>query len=127
MSARFPRSVVHFPDCGPSWRIDREIAANLAAEGDLANVIYVTSNSGMLDLLTCEDKALYDDWQLAPMIAAPIVLDSEIIGAIMAYGISKLMIEKYGHPGLDFKAQHTEIIESKPFIEAVPSREGASH
>jgi len=31
------------------------------------------------------------------------------------------MVEKYGNPGLDYKAQFTEIKESKPFIEAGPA------
>lgn len=34
---------------------------------------------------------------------------------------AKLMVEKYGNPGLDYKAQLTEIKASKPFIEAGPA------
>lgn len=30
---------------------------------------------------------------------------------------AKLMVEKYGAPGLDYKAQLTEVIESKPYID----------
>lgn len=29
---------------------------------------------------------------------------------------AKIMVEKYGNPGLDYKAQLTEVIESKPYI-----------
>jgi ABC-type nitrate/sulfonate/bicarbonate transport system substrate-binding protein len=49
-------------------------------------------------------------------------------GAIEAHGWSlknpeqtaKLTVEKYGAPGLDYKAQLTEIVESKPYIEFGP-------
>jgi ABC-type nitrate/sulfonate/bicarbonate transport system substrate-binding protein len=49
-------------------------------------------------------------------------------GAIAAHGwalnnpeaTAKLMVEKYGAPGLDYKAQLTEIKESKPYIEFGP-------
>ncbi|MBK5961941.1 hypothetical protein CCR97_27590 [Rhodoplanes elegans] len=34
---------------------------------------------------------------------------------------AKLMVEKYGNPGLDYQAQLAEIKESKPFIEAGPA------
>jgi ABC-type nitrate/sulfonate/bicarbonate transport system substrate-binding protein len=34
---------------------------------------------------------------------------------------AKLMVEKYGNPGLDYKAQLTEIKASRPFIEAGPA------
>jgi NitT/TauT family transport system substrate-binding protein len=34
---------------------------------------------------------------------------------------AKLMVEKYGAPGLDYKAQLTEIKASRPFIEAGPA------
>jgi ABC-type nitrate/sulfonate/bicarbonate transport system substrate-binding protein len=34
---------------------------------------------------------------------------------------AKLMVEKYGPPGLDYKAQYTEITESKPYIEFGPA------
>jgi ABC-type nitrate/sulfonate/bicarbonate transport system substrate-binding protein len=34
---------------------------------------------------------------------------------------AKLMVEKYGAPGLDYKAQFTEIKASRPFIEAGPA------
>jgi ABC-type nitrate/sulfonate/bicarbonate transport system substrate-binding protein len=34
---------------------------------------------------------------------------------------AKLMVEKYGNPGLDYKAQLAEIKASKPFIEAGPA------
>jgi hypothetical protein len=33
---------------------------------------------------------------------------------------AKLTVEKYGAPGLDYKAQLTEIVESKPYIEFGP-------
>jgi len=33
---------------------------------------------------------------------------------------AKLMVDKYGAPGLDYKAQLTEIVESKPYIEFGP-------
>jgi ABC-type nitrate/sulfonate/bicarbonate transport system substrate-binding protein len=35
--------------------------------------------------------------------------------------IAKLMVEKYGAPGLNYQAQLTEIIESKPYIEFGPA------
>jgi ABC-type nitrate/sulfonate/bicarbonate transport system substrate-binding protein len=35
--------------------------------------------------------------------------------------IAKLMVEKYGSPGLDYKAQLTEIKASRPFIETGPA------
>jgi ABC-type nitrate/sulfonate/bicarbonate transport system substrate-binding protein len=35
--------------------------------------------------------------------------------------IAKLMVEKYGAPGLDYKAQLAEIIASKPYIEFGPA------
>jgi NitT/TauT family transport system substrate-binding protein len=35
--------------------------------------------------------------------------------------IAKLMVEKYGAPGLDYKAQLTEIVASKPYIEFGPA------
>jgi ABC-type nitrate/sulfonate/bicarbonate transport system substrate-binding protein len=37
---------------------------------------------------------------------------------------AKLMVEKYGNPGLDYDAQLTEIKVSKPFIEALPGQKG---
>lgn len=49
-------------------------------------------------------------------------------GAVAAHGwalknpeaTAKLMVEKYGAPGLDYTAQLTEIKESKPYIEFGP-------
>lgn len=67
--------------------IDYEITSKLAAECDPAGVMELISNSEIFDVLSCNDETLSDDWQIAPLVAAPIALDSEVIGAIIAYGI----------------------------------------
>jgi len=67
--------------------IDGEFTQYLALEGDQAKVIHLTSNSAMQEALNRDDEETIDYWQNDSMIAAPVLIDSEVIGAILIYGI----------------------------------------
>lgn len=68
-------------------RIDCEITRNIAAEGRPDSVINLTSDLEIREAFDYEDEELLDQCQMDSLIAAPITIDSEIIGALIAYGI----------------------------------------
>jgi PAS domain S-box-containing protein len=70
-------------------RIDYKITGKLADEGDPSSVLNIISNTDLLDTLSYNETAP-DEWPLAPLVAAPVAIDSEVTGAVIAYGVKNI-------------------------------------